>query len=334
MFNGKIDLVYLWVDSADRRWLSRKNQHLQHYGELDIQATAKGRWFSNDELRYSLRSVEKYLPWINHIFIVTDEQVPKWLDTANPRVSIVDHKAIIPAEYLPLYNSAAIEMFLANIPDLAEHFLYANDDMFVNAPLDSSYFFEPDGTPIVDVVQKRWRRNLFERGDYERALAGRKHQFERWLAQTSRELWRAYGIKTMYQPVHQIEPMRKSYLADNVANPKLAPMFEKIRRARFRMEESVQRIIFPLLDRMKGRTKLRVEKKLSLAQKLVRLFVPRRARNLVVSDRRRAEEITVLRPFLFCINDDENTTDLRRKENKAFLARHFPTPSQFEIKEQ
>ena len=39
---------------------------------------------SADELRYSIRSLKKYLPWFNGtIFIVTDDQIPKWLNISN-----------------------------------------------------------------------------------------------------------------------------------------------------------------------------------------------------------------------------------------------------------
>ena len=33
-----------------------------------------------DQLRYSLRSIEQFAPWIRHIYIVTNGQVPNWLN--------------------------------------------------------------------------------------------------------------------------------------------------------------------------------------------------------------------------------------------------------------
>lgn len=53
---------------------------------------SSSRFEDNDELRYSLRSVEKYAPWVRHIFIVTNGQIPHWLDLENPRVTIVTHE--------------------------------------------------------------------------------------------------------------------------------------------------------------------------------------------------------------------------------------------------
>ena len=44
------------------------------------------------ELRYSLRSVEQFAPWVRQIFVVTNGQIPSWLNLDNPRLTIVTHK--------------------------------------------------------------------------------------------------------------------------------------------------------------------------------------------------------------------------------------------------
>jgi len=47
-------------------------------------------------------------------------------------------------------------MFLCKIPDLAEHFIYFNDDMFAMKPLDISHFFDLEtGYPIYQLIE-RW----------------------------------------------------------------------------------------------------------------------------------------------------------------------------------
>ena len=53
---------------------------------------AASRFEDNEELRYSLRSLEQYAPWVRRIFIVTNGQIPYWLNLDNPRVSIVTHE--------------------------------------------------------------------------------------------------------------------------------------------------------------------------------------------------------------------------------------------------
>ena len=101
----------------------------------------------NDELKYSLRSLEKYANWINKIYIITDNQVPEWLNTDNKKVKIIDHSEIIPKECLPVFNSNAIEHCIVNIPNLSEYYLYGNDDTFFANKVSPSYFYHKDGYP-------------------------------------------------------------------------------------------------------------------------------------------------------------------------------------------
>ena len=48
----------------------------------------------HDELLYSLRSVEQYAPWFRRIYIVTDGQVPVWLNLSHPKIRLVTHSEI------------------------------------------------------------------------------------------------------------------------------------------------------------------------------------------------------------------------------------------------
>lgn len=62
---------------------------LQSKQDEDVSAS---RFEDNEELRYSLRSVERHAPWVRHIFIVTNGQIPSWLNLDNPRVTVVTHE--------------------------------------------------------------------------------------------------------------------------------------------------------------------------------------------------------------------------------------------------
>ena len=100
--DNPIDIVYLWCDSSDENWRQKKNEELEKYGKsLDNDSVGECRFVDNDELRYSLRSLEKFAPWINNIFIVTDKQVPEWLDVNNPKIRIIDHPQIPPTYMTP-----------------------------------------------------------------------------------------------------------------------------------------------------------------------------------------------------------------------------------------
>uniref|UniRef100_A0A3Q1J237 N-acetylglucosamine-1-phosphotransferase subunits alpha/beta n=1 Tax=Anabas testudineus TaxID=64144 RepID=A0A3Q1J237_ANATE len=88
------------------------------------------RFEDNEELRYSLRSVEKHAPWVRHIFIVTNGQIPSWLNLDNPRVTVVTHQDIFQNHsHLPTFSSPAIETHIHRIPGLSQKFIYLNDDV-------------------------------------------------------------------------------------------------------------------------------------------------------------------------------------------------------------
>ncbi|XP_069020842.1 N-acetylglucosamine-1-phosphotransferase subunits alpha/beta [Embiotoca jacksoni] len=88
------------------------------------------RFEDNEELRYSLRSVERHAPWVRHIFIVTNGQIPSWLNLDNPRVSVVSHQEIfLNNSHLPTFSSPAIETHIHRVPGLSQKFIYLNDDV-------------------------------------------------------------------------------------------------------------------------------------------------------------------------------------------------------------
>ena len=144
---GPIDVVYTWVDGDDPEWNA---QRLAALGLPESQyraaATHAARFRSQDELRYSLRSLEMYAPWVRRVHIVTAGQVPEWLDTDHPRLRLVDHREIFrDPSVLPVFNSHAIESQLHHIPGLAERYLYLNDDVFFGRPVSPDLFFHGNG---------------------------------------------------------------------------------------------------------------------------------------------------------------------------------------------
>ncbi|XP_072123501.1 N-acetylglucosamine-1-phosphotransferase subunits alpha/beta isoform X2 [Mobula birostris] len=113
----------------------------------DISAS---RFEDNEELRYSLRSVERYAPWIRHVFIVTNGQIPSWLNLDNPRVTIVTHQAIFRnLSHLPTFSSPAIETHLHRIPGLSQKFIYLNDDvMFGKEVWPDDFYSHSNGQKV------------------------------------------------------------------------------------------------------------------------------------------------------------------------------------------
>lgn len=137
----KIDFVIPWVDGNDPQWQSQRNLYCPQPEALD-----ESRYREWDILHYWFRAVEKYAPWVNRIFFITCGQCPPWLNRDHPKLRLVDHKDFIPQEYLPTFNSMTIELNLHRISELSEHFVYFNDDVFLNRPVCAEDFFI-DGLP-------------------------------------------------------------------------------------------------------------------------------------------------------------------------------------------
>jgi len=156
-----VDVVYTWVNGSDplhrdsleelkrSRGLLEACEGEEEDCDVDFIATAS-RFQDNEELRYSLRSIEKFVPWARHVFLVTNGQVPHWLDVEHPRVSLVTHAEIYAnASHLPTFSSPSIESHLHRIPGLAKNFIYFNDDVMIGRPLSRDDFYtDSAGTKV------------------------------------------------------------------------------------------------------------------------------------------------------------------------------------------
>lgn len=174
-----VDAVYTWVDGSDPQLAAKRAAHMPPEERRQAVSQGEALFRSNDELRYSLRSLETYAPWVRRIFIVTDNQAPSWLAAGN-KIRVVDHREIIPAEYLPTFSSRVIEAFLHMIPDLAEHYIYCNDDVFLASPCEPGDFFTPNGLPHIFTDWRRPRRISYERSStpHARSHANTRHYLE------------------------------------------------------------------------------------------------------------------------------------------------------------
>jgi hypothetical protein len=144
-----IDVVYLWVDGNDSSWRAKRQAALALLPRDTGAAMARysnveGRFRDNHELRYSLRALEKFFPQHGHVYIVTDAQAPDWLRPSD-RLTLVDHRELMPESSLPTFDSGHIESWIHHIPGLSERYFYFNDDVFLGAPLNPADWFTPDG---------------------------------------------------------------------------------------------------------------------------------------------------------------------------------------------
>ncbi|KAH3762289.1 sugar phosphotransferase [Pelomyxa schiedti] len=133
-----VDVVYTWVNGSDPGFL----RILANYTKINNNTLRRLRDYG--VLRFSVRSVEKFMPHFRNIIIVTNGQVPTWANTSSPRLRIVTHSQIFKTpSNLPTFNSNAIEANLHNIPGIAPCFVYLNDDMFFGRAIPKDHFFNP-----------------------------------------------------------------------------------------------------------------------------------------------------------------------------------------------
>lgn len=86
----------------------------------------------NKEFQFSLRSLEKFAPWVRHIFLVTNGQIPDWLNVDTPYLTVIPHDQIYTNKsHLPTFSSPSIETHLHSIEGLSQHFIYFNDDVML-----------------------------------------------------------------------------------------------------------------------------------------------------------------------------------------------------------
>lgn len=210
--NYTVEGVMLTVSKVFLTWtyswsFVKKPSH-QVYGEED-EVISANRFADNQELRYSLRSIEKFSPWIRNVYIVTNGQIPSWLNLDNPRVKIITHKDIfVNKSHLPTFSSPAIESHLHRIPGLSQKFIYMNDDvMFGDYVWPDDFYTHSKGQKIFltwsvpncnEGCPASWIRDKycdkacnvsecdFDGGDCVGVKQGSRYSYQSWHQQQSR----------------------------------------------------------------------------------------------------------------------------------------------------
>ena len=331
-----IDLVYLWVDGSDKSWVTEKIKWFEIVnGQKSVYAgsSEEERFRDNGELLYSLRSVEECAPWVNHIYIITGfGQVPSWLNTNHPKITIVPHEQIFPSGALPTFNATAIEMCIPNIPNLAEHFLLMNDDVFFNKKLSPSFFYDGRGRARVHYSKNKYDETVpFEK--WKMTLDG----YTQTLALSAEYIDEIFGIKMYHiRPSHGIDPYLKSSWIECRNHPKLKDQVDKQSYNKFRTNDEIQRWTMNMYDYAKGRAvfwharaaKYGRHKILNFIYNIIHFFGIRMS-NIVCTDVAPVKSVIKYAPT-FCINDaNKNNIDILNR-NMEFLKKRYPNKSEFE----
>ena len=139
----KMDIVITWVDGSDEAWLAERKKY--ETKDLPIDAVGDRRFRDWGFLKYWFRGIEQNAPFAKNIYFVTYGHIPDWLNTNHHQIRIVKHSDFIPKEYLPTYNSVAIELNFHRIPGIGKRFIYFNDDMFLLKPATLEDYIAKDG---------------------------------------------------------------------------------------------------------------------------------------------------------------------------------------------
>ena len=234
-----IDIVYLWVNGDDPTWRSKRS-HAAHLlsqesaNSMAVYGNVEGRFRDNDELRFSLRALERYFPNHGHIYIVTDGQTPNWLAETSG-VTVIDHRELIPAAMLPTFDSGNIETYIHRIANLSERYFYCNDDVFFGAPVDTGDWFWKGG------IFTAWSDDAPVAGEdllaQDTSLVNASRLSKRWLDESTDKSSDGLGRLGNYSHTprtfaHAPRPMLKSLLTTLEAT---APeLFTLARSTRFR----------------------------------------------------------------------------------------------------
>lgn len=132
-----IDIVIPWLNPTEK-WFSEYKKYCENESPARIRDL--------NTMQLALRSILKNLPWIRYIWlIVFDEEQHAnldWEELKNDKIKFVYHRDIIPQEFLPNFNSLIAGMYVFNIKNLSQHFLWSNDDMIFNKPISKELFFK------------------------------------------------------------------------------------------------------------------------------------------------------------------------------------------------
>lgn len=308
-----IDVVYAWVDGNDPKWKKKFNKYKGIEESVSYRNNTESRYKDRQELKYSLRSIHMYAPFVRNIYIVTDNQVPEWLNQSVPGVKIIDHKDIFDPKVLPVFNSHAIGAQLHHIKGLSDRYLYLNDDTMFGRYVVPQRFFFANG--IARVSPSPALIHAGEPKDYESAPSSAGKNVRAALQKT-------FGRHITNKFKHMPNPQIKEVAYE--IEKKYKDLVEKTASSRFRSKEDIQfaGLFHHSYSVITGR---------AIPSSGVRAAVV----NISDTNARTALErlLTTREAHTICLNESE--TPASRQEEVAdmvenFFERYYPYPSPWE----
>ncbi len=250
---AKIDAVLTWVNGNDPKQRAERNKYLTDKKEDKLEDIAgKERFLQSNEIRFAVASIIRFAPYVKRIFIITNRQDPELGDFLNKNfpgrqvpVIIVDQNSLFEGfeQYLPVFNSLAVETMMWRIPGLSEEFIYMCDDFFFTSPSKKEDLFR-DGkvvcysskfsSPVMKLIRAiRLKKNNHKRFTYKDSLLNGAEMI---------------GWNHFFYLPHEPHPILKSVLAGYLtAHPEA---IERNVRHRFRDNEqfNVQGFFYVLAE--------------------------------------------------------------------------------------
>lgn len=259
-----IDIVIPWVDGSDPEWIKEYNKYIVTEEKIKIDSSSN-RYRDYGLLKYWFRGIEKFAPWVRTVHFVTCGQKPDWLNLNNPKLHWIKHSDYIPSEYLPVFSSHPIELMMHKIPGLAEHFIYFNDDLFLIAPVDESFYFRKglpcdsaalNIIPCSDIMGHIVLNDLDEINKYFSTRSVVSTNFSKWITPKNGLLnlrtlfllpWSRFS--GFYDP-HFAQPYTKSVLEEVWEN--CSSILNNTMKSRFRSMSDVNQWLFRYWQLCKG----------------------------------------------------------------------------------
>jgi len=330
--NYPIDFVVMWVDGNDPEWQNDFKKYYKNEKGLDASFSRVRDW---DNLKYLLRSIEKFAPWYRTLHFVTYGHLPKWLNTNAPKLHIANHKDFLPAEYFPTFSSFPTSINLHRIEGIAEHFVSFDDDMFLSQKVIPTRFFKK-GLPVdcsqltvIPITQpfSHYTLNIMsvikKRYNIQKQM---KTNFGKWFNPK-------YGLKTVLKTAYLFPWANNCQLKNpHVPIPYLKSTFEKIWSEEYEILDATARSKFRSIADVNAWI-MRYEQ-LASGNFYPNGYSDTHTDMITDSNAEQiAHYITKQKYTLFCINDNNDIADFEKTKSiiNSALEKILPEKSSFEL---
>lgn len=245
----KIDFVYNWVNGSQTEFVNTMrpyelNSTLNDPEGTWLESHSSNRYREWDELRYSVRSVEKYAhKFMNRVqFLVNafktedgsaeayGKQRPHWLKEDHAKAQVLSQEEFFGREErkcLPTFDSLTIENQIFNTPSNVDRMFALSDDMILGKPHAAADIYSPLFGPTMGFKDNAYN-TLAPPSEKDAGRFGEKP----FLIYTSWLLNRRFGARKRKGQVHFGHSLGRSVTREAITSfprPSLRSAFQRFR---------------------------------------------------------------------------------------------------------